>query len=716
MKSHTSFILFLLTALFILPLSLAAQQGESIYGDDVKANVKMNYVYSLDEALQQAKEQKKPIFFNCFADWAVPCHSMNKAVFSDQSFCDYMNKNFINLFVDVTTPQGRPLASQYNIKFFAHYLVLDSDGNILLRMVGGKKLPEFKEDVMLALSPKTSLAGTSKKYATGKFSKEDLLRYAYALDLANDSAYDKVSRQYLAMLSPKEYTQKENWEIFARSVDSRTNPMYIYLVDHKNDFVKSVGAQAVNDYLERLFMNDVLGYANGTTAYDATALNDLEAQMNRAQLSDSTLAGFFCRLARLRGERNYDALVDELQQHGKRLREMQTSYDLTLDLPEMTAAQKSHLVTYLRSRQQAEQGRAAQELKTLADNLENYEGITFEKGTFAQAIEKATGLGRPLFMDCYTSWCGPCKMMSSKVFTLPQVGKYFNDRFVSIKMDMEKGEGKELATRYKVAAYPTMLLIGTDGNVEARIVGARSPQDLVQNIQSALDPVKGYKASKAAYEGGSRTGRALAGYLRAMKMSQEMDEAAIAKMSGDFLAGLSDTQFSDTLVWPLIEEEVNNPDDVQFTRLLNLHDALAAKNGTETVNKKVERVLFPYVLQYFDTLATREAVMAKLDVIARGNYPAQYTLNLLHELVPMSAQNNVAAILSFYDNKVAALANPADRLNIDVLLYHFVEKGTLEERRHALDYARKQLASCDSRARHSYTDLVDILQSLVDEK
>ena len=43
-----------------------------MYGDRVKADVKLNYVYTLDEALARARAEKKPIFFNCFADWPFP--------------------------------------------------------------------------------------------------------------------------------------------------------------------------------------------------------------------------------------------------------------------------------------------------------------------------------------------------------------------------------------------------------------------------------------------------------------------------------------------------------------------------------------------------------------------------------------------------------------------------------------------------------------------
>ena len=91
------------------------------------------------------------------------------------------------------------------------------------------------------------------------------------------------------------------------------------------------------------------------------------------------------------------------------------------------------------------------------------QGIAFEQGTFTEALEKAKKEDKILFMDAYTEWCGPCKMMSKDVFPQKEVGDFFNEHFVSIKIDMEQGEGIGLRETYDVNSFPTLLFIDASG-------------------------------------------------------------------------------------------------------------------------------------------------------------------------------------------------------------------------------------------------------------
>lgn len=484
--NHKHFLTWALAAILTLGVQpIAAQLAPSMYGDKVKADIKVKYVYTLEEALQKAKAEKKPIFFNCFADWAIPCHGMNMYVFSDAAFADYMNKTFVNLLIDVSKREAKHIAERYNIRSFAHYLILDANGEVISRIVGGKKLPQFKADVVRMLHPKTSLAGTQKAYDAGKRSKKDLLNYLYALNLADDQEKLKqVATQYFGKLTPKEYSKKENWAYFKQLIADSESDLFRFLIDNKEKFIKANGAAAVNFFIESHYSGDVAAMAFGSSPYEPSKLMDIRLAMQRADLPDTCLTYALYDVAKLRGERRYEELLNYLRHNFRRLGQQKASVDLSLDLPEISEAQRVAVIAYLRETAAAETAseNLAKQLNRLADRLEHNEGIVFEPTSFDEALAKAKSEGKLLFLDAYTSWCAPCKKMSDNIFPLPEVGRAFTPRFVSIKIDMEKGEGKQIAAKYAISAYPTMLVIDGEGKELKRIVGYRSGDELIRDV------------------------------------------------------------------------------------------------------------------------------------------------------------------------------------------------------------------------------------------
>lgn len=108
------------------------------------------------------------------------------------------------------------------------------------------------------------------------------------------------------------------------------------------------------------------------------------------------------------------------------------------------------------------------------------QGIEFFHGTFAEAQVKAKEEGKQIFMDFYTTWCGPCKMMAKKYFTLESVGKEFNKKYICFKIDAEKGEGLELAKKYGIRAYPTLIFADASGKELNKVMGMKNEEQLLK--------------------------------------------------------------------------------------------------------------------------------------------------------------------------------------------------------------------------------------------
>lgn len=117
------------------------------------------------------------------------------------------------------------------------------------------------------------------------------------------------------------------------------------------------------------------------------------------------------------------------------------------------------------------------------------QGIEFFNGTFAEAQAAAKKEGKIIFMDAFAEWCGPCKRMARDVFPTKEAGDFFNENFINVKMDMEKGEGRDLAKIYNVGSYPTLLFLDYAGGVVYQTKGARiDAASLIKTAEQALLP------------------------------------------------------------------------------------------------------------------------------------------------------------------------------------------------------------------------------------
>lgn len=107
-------------------------------------------------------------------------------------------------------------------------------------------------------------------------------------------------------------------------------------------------------------------------------------------------------------------------------------------------------------------------------------GVVFFKGSLKEAIARAKAENKFVFLDAYASWCGPCKAMEANVFPNEALAEYFNEHFISIRIDMEKGEGPNLARKYtSIDGYPSLLFLNNEGHVIKTLLGSRKAEELL---------------------------------------------------------------------------------------------------------------------------------------------------------------------------------------------------------------------------------------------
>jgi len=114
------------------------------------------------------------------------------------------------------------------------------------------------------------------------------------------------------------------------------------------------------------------------------------------------------------------------------------------------------------------------------------EGIEFENGSWKQVLAKAKQTNKPIFVDVYATWCGPCKTMSNFIFTEAKVGRIYNGQFICYQANAEMGDGFAIAREYQVKAYPTYLFIKPDGTLIYRSQGSMEAESFIRMAGDAL--------------------------------------------------------------------------------------------------------------------------------------------------------------------------------------------------------------------------------------
>src|ERR1700749_3767420 len=93
-------------------------------------------------------------------------------------------------------------------------------------------------------------------------------------------------------------------------------------------------------------------------------------------------------------------------------------------------------------------------LFVLTDNIYAQTGIRFEQGlNWQQVLAKAKAEHKYIFVDCYATWCDPCKQMDKNIYSQKAVGDAMNDKFICIglQVDVSKNDDEHTKSWYKDA-------------------------------------------------------------------------------------------------------------------------------------------------------------------------------------------------------------------------------------------------------------------------
>lgn len=215
--------------------------------------------------------------------------------------------------------------------------------------------------------------------------------------------------------------------------------------------------------------------------------------------------------------------------------------------------------------------------------------IQFETSeSFKEVLAKAKSENKLVFIDAYTTWCGPCKWMSKNMFTNDTIADYFNQNFVNAKIDMEKGEGIDIAKKYDVRCYPNLLFVDGDGNLVHRSAGAsRLVQDYINMGEKAKSKDNNYTAMMNKYASSTKKDPAqIAEIIELMASTCLPFDSYI----DEYYKSVGTEAYMNQMSWRILYNFIDDMDHMAFKHLMDHQKEYIAIYGNDSVMSKIEFV------------------------------------------------------------------------------------------------------------------------------
>ncbi len=132
-------------------------------------------------------------------------------------------------------------------------------------------------------------------------------------------------------------------------------------------------------------------------------------------------------------------------------------------------------------------------LATMSISLMFAQGLNWDKSSWEEILAKAQANDKVIFLDVYTTWCGPCIKMDKDVFPDEAVSTYYNETFITVKVNAEdNGIGTMIANQYGVKAYPTLIYVDKNGTEISKFVGLKNKYELLNLGEETIELYEQY--------------------------------------------------------------------------------------------------------------------------------------------------------------------------------------------------------------------------------
>lgn len=307
--------------------------------------------------------------------------------------------------------------------------------------------------------------------------------------------------------------------------------------------------------------------------------------------------------------------------------------------------------------------------------------------SYQEALTEAKKNNKLIFIDFYTTWCGPCKTMDKEVFTDREVSGYMNKNFLTLKVDAEKGEGIDLAKRHKIKAYPTFVVLDREEKEQFRFSGAQPAKRFLETLEKSLDPTRQPDALAQRYDKGERTPALINDY--ALEIMKSGDEKKGFEVVNSYFEQLSEEGKMSPENLFLYQRYALDINDVKIKYLIAHREDFGERIGQEQVNgllyRFVRLAIVPYANGYYvkQNKYDEATYLALKKEIAQIALPDSLGIGGLVRIADAQVMNKPVAIIDAYESEFPNITK-SDRFLMMLSMTAFKEDRLLADRAKAL--------------------------------
>lgn len=233
------------------------------------------------EVVGEARNANKFIFVKAYADWCLPCIEMLANEFSESEVGQFYNANFVNVKLNIESPEGKLFKEKYNIKGVPDLFFFDANGKLLHHETGLKgktELLDIAKEILVSKptlpaettakelpSPQpigeggnvlaVSLPSMQRQYDAGFRHASFLYEFAYILK-KQELPYYEVANDYLDKIRKNTQSPRNLQFVYDFADDLRTGAMDL-LIKNKSLYERRIGTERLNLKIKQAVMRAV---------------------------------------------------------------------------------------------------------------------------------------------------------------------------------------------------------------------------------------------------------------------------------------------------------------------------------------------------------------------------------------------------------------------------------------------------------------------------